>query len=709
MKKIGFLITLNLLFLSAFSQNQFNCNSHNYLEEQLSNNPEYRNNREQLEKFTAEYIKNNSANKTASASYIIPVVFHVIYTNGPGNISDAQILDQINILNAEFPRQQPDTALTPNAFKPFAAPFSVEFRLATIDPLGNCTNGINRIYNSLSNCSLGNDDIKALSYWPSNKYLNIWLVQSMHYSGNLNCVGGGYATFPGGIATLDGINIRGDLISNIGTAATNGSWGNFKGRYLIHELGHWFNLRHIWGDATCGNDFVSDTPPAVNDNSGCPSFPRNPNNSCGSDANGEMYTDYMDYTNGPCLNMFTAGQVARMTACINSPVSGRNNLWSNANLNATGTNNPYTYPPNCVATPEILPFAPIYACVTDSVKFTDYSYGGMSTSRLWNFSGGNASSLTDSIVKVKYSAPGTYSLTLTKNYLSSSKTATFTNKVYVFSNIANPSYTVPFSDGFENTTAFNNDWTIINRNNDAASWQNVNNTNFSGNNCMSISNFGQSAPSTDDLISPAYNMGAVTDATLTFRMHFATTATTNIDKLEVSISSDCGLSWFPLYTKNASNTLKTIPSLQVGPYVPVAASSDWRLEKISIDDFYLSDNVRFKFSFTSGGGNNIFIDDVNLNGINSVGIKNNFFVGGIKVFPNPATEQLNVSYTLKNKTAIQFEIIDVIGKICLVQISDRINEGENISSINLSDLKSGIYFIRIKQNDMTIYNSKFVK
>src|SRR6185369_9812644 len=100
-----------------------------------------------------------------------------------------------------------------------------------------------------------------------------WITQVMHYSGTPDCVGGGYATFPGGNPLLDGINIRGDLISNIGTAATNGSWGNFKGRYLIHELGHWFNLRHIWGDATCGNDQVGDTPPAVASNSGCPLFP----------------------------------------------------------------------------------------------------------------------------------------------------------------------------------------------------------------------------------------------------------------------------------------------------------------------------------------------------------------------------------------------------------------------------------------------------
>ncbi|MEO6305166.1 MAG: T9SS type A sorting domain-containing protein, partial [Bacteroidia bacterium] len=598
---------------------------------------------------------------------------------------------------------------TPGPFKALAAGLNVEFRLATIDPSGNCTNGIDRIYNSFSNCSVYNDAVKALSYWPSNKYLNIWLVQSMHYSGNASCVGGGYATFPGGAANLDGINIRGDLISNIGTAATNSGWGNFKGRYLVHELGHWFNLRHIWGDANCGNDFVSDTPPHVIDNSGCPAFPRNPNNSCGAGPNGEMFTDYMDYTNGPCLNMFTAGQVARMTAALNSSASGKNNLWTNANLIATGTADPYVYPVNCVAIPEILPYGPIMACVGDSVKFTDYSYGGISTSRLWNFFGSPASSLTDSIVKVKYNAAGIYNVELTKNYLSSSKTATFNNKVYVLNSTANPTYVIPFTESFETPSVFNNEWIAVNKNNDAANWQNISTTSYSGSNCVSIANYGENAPSTDDLISPAYDLSATSTNTLTFMLSAAATSTANYDKLQVSVSFDnCGLTWYQIYTKSGT-ALKTIAANQSGPFLPSVGSTEWRLEKINLDDQYLSNSVRFRFSFTSGGGNNLYIDDINLSGISTVGIRNSFFTGTIKVFPNPANEALNLTYTLKNKTAIQLEVVDVLGKICLSQNVERINEGENTSTLNTSSLKQGVYFVRMKQDGAIIYNSKFIK
>ncbi|MBA3679689.1 MAG: T9SS type A sorting domain-containing protein [Bacteroidetes bacterium] len=708
MKKIILFLACNLLLLEAYAQDQHGCITDQYYQKQMQNNAEFKKNQDALEVFTQEFIKKASAAKSATASlYIIPIVFHVIHTGGSGNISDAQIIDQVQILNKEFPRQQADTVLTPAAFKTAAGAFNVEFRLATIDPNGNCTNGINRVYNSISNCSVNEDDPKSLSYWPSNKYLNVWLVQSMHYSGQSGCAGGGYATFPGGAATLDGINIRGDLISNIGTSASNSGWGNFKGRYLIHELGHWFNLRHIWGDANCGNDLVSDTPPHVNSNSGCPNFPRNPNNSCGGGPNGEMYTDYMDYTNGSCLNMFTAGQVVRMTACINGAASGRNNLWSNGNLIATGTADPYIYPVVCTAVPDILPFGTIVACVGDSVKFTDYSYGGNSSSRSWNFFGSPSSSLTDSIVKVKYNFPGVYNIALTKTYLSSSKTTTFTNKVYVLDS-ATSSHTIPYSESFENAATFVNEWTAVNKNNDVADWQNVSTTNYTGNNCVSIANHNSIAPSTDELISPAFDLSATASNTLSFRLHFATRATTNSDKLDVSISNNCGLTWFSVYSKSGS-ALKTVTGNINGSNVPAPASPEWREEKINIDDTHLSAKTRFRFSFTAGGGNNIFIDDININGISTVGIKENSAIASINLFPNPANAILNLNYTLKNKAAVKLEMTDILGKIQAIQTTETVNEGENKNTINTSSLKQGIYFISIKQNGAVIYSSKFIK
>lgn len=695
--------------IKTYSQNSFNCSSHLKYEELLKNNPEFKKNQKLLEIETQEFIKNKTKQKTNSATYIIPVVFHVIHAGGAGNISNAQIIDQINILNKEFPRQQADTSLTPAAFKQFAAPFNVEFRLATIDPSGNCTNGIDRIYSSTSICSNNPDAIKAISYWPSNQYLNIWLIETMHYAWQTSCNGGGYATFPGGPATEDGINIRSDLISSIGTSATNTGWGNFMGRYLIHELGHWFNLRHIWGDATCGNDFVNDTPPAETSNSGCPSFPYNAMNSCGGNSDGEMFTNYMDYTEGTCLNMFTAGQVARATAAINSSVSGRNNLWSPANLIATGTSNPYTYPANCVATPEILPYLPTVICVGDSVKFTDVSYGGHSTSRTWNFFGQPSSSLTDSMVYVHYNTPGVYDVALTANYSGNSKSKTFNSKVHVLNSAATTNYTVPFTDSFENATNFNNDWTVVNKDNDATTWESMSSTNFSGTKCIGINNFYNIAPSTDDLISPAYDLSSASTATLTFKLHYAAQVSTNGDRLQIFTSSNCGKTWTIKYSKVGTTTLKTVATYYTSNHIPPAGSNEWRQETISLSNNWGSNPVRFKFSFLSGGGNNIFIDDININTPITTDIQKISKESNINLFPNPSNHEIYISYNLKNNTPLQIEITDVFGKTCLLQNSGEITEGENTTKLDTKFLSDGVYFIQIKQNNHSIYNSKFVK
>lgn len=706
--KITFFIFVTLA-TGLFSQNGFNCISHDAYTDQLNSNPQFKINQQLLEQETAEFIKQWQLSKGMMAPpKIIPMVFHVIHTGGAGNISDAQIIDQVNILNKEFIRMQADTVLTPAAFQPVAGKFNVEFRLATIDPSGNCTNGINRIYSNLAQCSVGTDDYKSLIDWPSNKYLNIWLVEVMHYSSSTSCNGGGYATFPGGSSALDGVAIRGDLIGSIGTAATNPGWGNFLGRYLIHELGHWFNLRHIWGDATCGDDFVSDTPKHVTSNSGCPSFPYNANNSCGTGANGEMFTDYMDYTNGPCLNMFTAGQVARMDACINSALSGRNNLWTTTNLNATGTNNPYTYPVACAASPEVLPYGPIVCCVGDSVQFTDYSYGGKETSRLWNFFGNPASSLTDSIVKVKYNTPGVYNIALTTSFGSSNKTKTFNAKVYVLANTVNPNYTVPFTDSFENATDFNNDWVRVNHDNDTT-WRRFTNTAFTGSACVGIKNYDNFAPLKDELISPAYDLSSLSTATLSFRLHFATQTTSDYDKMEVYMSTNCGQTWSIKYTRVAA-ALKTVTVNYTTSHIPPAASAtEWRKETISLTtNTWGSNPVRFKFKFTSGGGNNIFIDDINIFGVTATDIaKNTVDENGVLIYPNPAQNNLNVNLNLSKNSDVDIIIKDVTGKTVLNKTS-KLLKGENKIQLETTQLSSGLYFVQVNSDGNFVSTKKIV-
>jgi len=309
MKK-NYLILL-LLIMGAFgsnAQNGRNCGSMDYLAAQLANDPGLRTAMEQVERETDQWIAANP--QRVQAVITIPVVFHIVYNTTAQNISDARILAQLDVLNKDFARLNADASSTPSVFQGVSVNTNIQFCMAQRDPSGNATNGIVRRQTTTSSFS-SNNNIKFTSTggsnaWPRDSYLNIWV-------GNLS--GGllGYAQFPGGSASTDGVVV---LYSSVGSASVPGTATPYHlGRTATHEVGHWLNLRHIWGDSNCGNDQVSDTPTQQTSNGGCPSFPHV---TCSNGPNGDMFMNYMDYTYDACMNMFTAGQAARMTASLNS-------------------------------------------------------------------------------------------------------------------------------------------------------------------------------------------------------------------------------------------------------------------------------------------------------------------------------------------------------------------------------------------------------
>lgn len=403
----------------------------------------------EFQKLVAQTETNKTANKTQQV-YVIPVIMHVIHGGQPvgtyPNLAQGQLVSQIQVLNNDYGGTGFNTGNYPaNAFAAWAstanvspasldangrvaiANCNVQFCLATVDPDGNILPepGIERInYNSMGwgnpagptmsytpFKNLMDNTIKPQTIWDVTKYLNIWISD-----GNTNITGGlyGYATFPY-LSTLNGI------FGSTGTASNDGFWcyaqafgsvGSFpggtyapgytRGRTATHEIGHWLGLRHIWGDGQCATDFCNDTPAANNSNVGSPTYPHDVN-VCSGSGDGEMFMNFMDYTNSTAMYMFTTDQANRIqTAMANSPYRkflGTHNLCSVENVAATSA---FT--------------SPSQVCTGRSLNLSNASSGWPAPSYSWSATGGTFSPSPQAISpSIQFSTPGIYVVTLTSN------------------------------------------------------------------------------------------------------------------------------------------------------------------------------------------------------------------------------------------------------------------------------------------------------
>ena len=281
----------------------------------LSTDPSYARMRDQIENHALQFEALHVARPGVTR---IPVVVHIVWNTAQQNLSDAQINSQIDVLNRDFRRTNPDVNNTPAPFLPLTADARIEFFLATVDPNGAPTTGIVR--RQTTNASFtDNDGIKSnatggSNAWPADRYLNVWTAPRLTSPfGDLL----GYAQFPGGPAATDGVVILHSAFGTTGTATAP----FHLGRTTTHEIGHYLNLNHIGGDdgtGCAGTDNVADTPNQAGQNFGTPTFPRI---TCGNGPNGDMFMNYMDYVDDPAMFMFTAGQVERMQACLDGPRS----------------------------------------------------------------------------------------------------------------------------------------------------------------------------------------------------------------------------------------------------------------------------------------------------------------------------------------------------------------------------------------------------
>lgn len=400
------------------------CGAEVYLEAQLARDPELAARREQFEAMLREAVKNGlvprSVTRPSSTSanpiYTIPVVVHIVHS-GVGadleNISDGQVLGQIAAINR-------DGQNLPNNLLP-AVDCQLRFCLASNFPSGSTgtwpgTQGITRTLNaSAAVVQFGNAAsdaaLKAIDYFPSNQYLNVWVVKQIA-GGSGGIVG--YATFPGSVpATLDGIVMDYRVMG-----ANNTGYGTFpvllptydEGKVFAHEVGHWLNLYHTFHNGCTPGDLVADTPPEAVNNWGCPSSAPT---SCGN--SGDPIQNFMDYTNDPCRFAFTDGQRIRMQAAI---TTYRSQLVSPANLVATGACPPLLF--------AVITLNPSQVCVNDPVQCSAPSCG--SCTYAWTFQGGTGST-SGQVTTATFGSPGPHTVTLTMT--DGANTSSATAVVYV--------------------------------------------------------------------------------------------------------------------------------------------------------------------------------------------------------------------------------------------------------------------------------------
>ena len=648
-----------------------------------------------------EVIEPPKGSTEKATVYKIPVVFHVLHNNGVENISDEQIFDALTILNRDYRLLNADANNVQSEFAGMPADIEVEFLLATKAPNGACFKGITRTKNAISyDGSDGGNQVDAIvagndvfqGSWAGNKYLNIFIC------GDIGSAAG-YTTKPSAWSAnqmTNGIWVKHNYVGSIGTGYTGTS------RVLTHEVGHWLNLDHTWGGnnnpgntTSCStDDNVQDTPNCI----GVTACVLN-SNTCSTDNaywGGVNMKDnvenYMDYSY--CVKMFTQGQKTRMRTALQSNTTGRANVISSTNLTAVGAGiTPYLCKADFTTDRTTI-------CVGDAISFEDDSYNA-ATGWNWSFNGGQPATSAAQNVTVTYNQPGLYSVSLTATDGATNDSEVKTNYIRVLPT----SSTIPYWEGFEGYSSLNNlvNWEILNQeNNNAFTIENT--TGYSGSQCAKLVNFGQAPSNVDELISSPMDLSVIPQTgavTLSFRYSYRKKTSVDYEYLKVFITSDCGDTWVQRKTLGGNQ----LSSLATTSSWKPTSQADWvTVHVTNVTSNYFSQNFKFKFRFEGEGGNNFYLDDINLyagSSSNEVVLGLNQFnesINDISLYPNPTDGELNVSFSASKNKDMQFQVLDITGKIIQNNVVNAV-QGSNLVLLDTQIFAAGSYFLKIMSDD----------
>jgi len=609
---------------------------------------------------------------------VIPVVFHVIHYNGPENISDEQVLSGIEVMNRDFRKLNPDADDVISEFEGIAADSEIEFRLAQIDPQGDCHTGINRIVSPLTYD--GGGEVKDLIQWPRNSYLNIWVVEDANGAA-------GYSLYPGSVngaqgAGNDGIVVAHDYTGNIGTS------NNYRSRTLTHEAGHWMNLRHLWGNSNSPGDSencdmddqVSDTPVT----SGWTSCNVN-GSTCGSLDNVQNYMEY-----SYCGRMFSEGQRTRMRAAMNSGVAQRNQLWTPENLEETGVNlEPILCEARFGASRQTI-------CVGDTVQFFDDSYHGV-TGWAWEFGDGN--SANDQNPLHTFDEPGNYDVTLTVSNGGNEVSLTELGFIQV---LDPDGMSLPFTENFE-AEELDDNWFMVDVSNDGDGWEVTSVAGYTGEQSLRIHNWSNNVEfNRDQLISQAMDMSEAELIQVTYKWAYCYKGNNEDeddtdDRLKVYASPNCGETWS---LRRMHRGFTDLPSAPPHPFVFTPNGQDeWNsyVLEIPYSQFY-TENFRIMFEFESRLGNNIFLDDINITAYTASDLLELELGEGVdfEVYPNPAQDEATVSFSTRLMyQTMDIAFMDLTGRTLWSQTQRNVIPGLHLVDLPIVEWSAGTYVVSV--------------
>lgn len=704
------------IFLQSFSAfAQRTCGADHIHRHKMATDPNAKRLAEEIEAFTGRYIEQKKLMKAAGEDIeiIIPVVFHVVYYSQSQNISDIRLNEQIEILNKDFNALNSDLINVPSPFQSSIGKISVKFVLANRDPQGRITSGITRTKTTkTTSFTLEREDVKSastggVSAWDTKSYLNIWVC---NLGGNLL----GYASFPYEAGTReDGVVLNYRYVGVTGAISPY----NF-GRTATHEVGHYLNLFHIWGDANdcTADDGVTDTPKQYTYSSGIPTFPSM--DQCTKEYPGNMFMNFMDYSFDITLLMFTRQQADRMMATLSGP---RASLLSSKGYIPPKDFDLSTYiiesPQNIVCDNIIEPALNIVSLGNEKITSFNVSMqidGGAVITKTWTGQLNLYDILPVSFDPVELDN-GSHIITFSVRQPNGRDDDDLTNDLIskVF-NVGVNSVSLPLTEDFESLTIANKGFTIVNPDN-ALTWtrsslkaaKSGSYSIFMNNNEYDPDKFGVDYGEKDDIELPFLDFTDEEEIAMSFELAAAqytavTQASNNWDTLQVLVSLDCGSTYEIVYNKYAG-TLITVPSAIRTFFTPTSAQ--WRTDYVDLSKFAGYNNVKVVIRNISHFENNIYIDDLNVYKGKVVSAREYVLDRDIDLYPNPGKGLVTIKV---NDPAVRLKQVAWINTLGQTIMEEQANTYSGTLQFNLSANPKGMYIVRLLFEDGSVTTRKFI-